>query len=265
MNSPKKTREEWLVGAVENYEKFERERAQKYLKEYFKINRGSVLANIAKLPELKGLKSLFLDNDLSGLKQNFYVASKLMQASNREGMDAFAAHQPFLYGLLSDSPEIIEWLKNAELKDKDYVKGNHFIFHQFQLILRCDDDALRETIALVAQKGGKQHRTDAAAGTDFFSLVLSGDKAALQTHIENATKMKSHDEYLDQFLKGYAVILAKLCWIRGIEVGIKNPLIPMPLLPVKPLKTYDVEYDFLRPNWIPPQPGVLHKLKQWFN
>ncbi|SFA68310.1 hypothetical protein SAMN05216263_1501, partial [Metapseudomonas otitidis] len=59
---------------------------------------------------------------------------------------------------------------------------------------------------------------------------------------------------------------AKLCWYRGIEVQIQNPLVPMALMPIESLDTYDVEYDFLRPGWEPPPPpGLLNKIKRFFS
>lgn len=62
-------------------------------------------------------------------------------------------------------------------------------------------------------------------------------------------------------MAGYAVILAKLCWYRDIEVEIKTPLVPMPLMPIQPLEAYDVEYDFLRTGWAPPPlPGLLEDI-----
>ena len=38
----------------------------------------------------------------------------------------------------------------------------------------------------------------------------------------------------------------------------------MTLLPVQPLDTYDVEYDFLRSGWVPSQPGVVERVTRWF-
>ena len=267
MSDKIQTREDWLLQILVRDKKWWSDWVSDHQKNYYRINRSASLSTLTSLSILRGLQSYFINDSLTGLKQNFYVASKLLMASQREpdsGLDAFAAYQPFLYGLLSDSPEIYEWLAHAELKNKDYIKGSHFRFHQFQLILREDDAALRETIALIAKKGGNRDRAEAVAGADFFSLLLKRDKEALQACIENAAKIKSVDEYIGQFLAGYAFVLAKLCWFRGINVEIKNPLVPMPLLPINPLTVYDVEYDFLRPGWIPPQPGLLEKAKRWF-
>lgn len=264
MSEVKETREEWLVRVVAMHEQDAGVRVHRYLKEYFKVNRGAVLSNIAEFPKVRGLKSYFIDNDLAGLKQSFYVASKLIQKSQEEGWDSFGAFWPFLYGLHTDSPEIYEWLACAQIKDKSYVKDWLYRFHQFQLVLQCDDDALRESIAIVSKKGGNRDRVLAKAEQDFFSLLLKKDKEGLQRLIENAAKIKSEEyDLVDQFLAGYAVILAKLCWYRGIEVEIKNPLVPMPLMPIRPLEAYDVEYDFLRPGWTPPSPpGLLAKVKR---
>ena len=37
--------------------------------------------------------------------------------------------------------------------------------------------------------------------------------------------------------------------MNGLEIEIDNPLVPMELMPVKPLDYYN--YDFLDPNWKP--------------
>ncbi len=269
MSEVNETREESLTRVVAFYEQNTAERVNKYLSEYFKIKRGAALCHIAALPEIRGLKYFFIDNDLHGLKQSFYVACKLVMASQKEKepvYDAFSTYAPFLYGLLSDSTEIYDWLAHAELKEKNTVKTPHFLFHQFQLVLRRDDEALRETIAVVAKKGGKHDKALSQAGQDFFSLLLKQDKEGLQALIEDQAKIKSAQELEGQFLAGFAVVHAKLCWYRGIEVQIQNPLVPMPLMPIRPLESYDVEYDFLRPGWTPPPPpGLFAKVKRLFS
>lgn len=263
------TREEKIRRAVSAWERVTDERIRCYLKDYHNINRGSVLLNISPLSQDRGLKCFFVDGDVAAAKRNFFVASKLAMASqiaDNSSLNVFATNAPFLYGLLSDSPEIYGWLAHAELMEEAYVKGPQFVFHQYQLVLRHDDDALCQTIATVAKKGGGRNRYLAQAGHDFFSLLLKQDKEGLQVLIENQVKMKSEHELEGKFLARIAVIHAKLCWYRGIEVQIQNPLVPMPLMPIKPLDAYDVEYEFLRPGWTPPPPpGMFSKVKRLFS
>ncbi|MFI7867533.1 Imm49 family immunity protein [Ectopseudomonas khazarica] len=265
MKENKETREERLIRAAAVWKELTAEWVVEYVRDYHKLKRGSALRHMTSLSEDRGLKCYFIDNDLRRMKQNFYVYCKLLMAAQQEvesSGDAFAGYEPFLYGLLSDSPEIYNWLAHAELKHKDQLKTPHFTFYQFQLALRRDDEALRETIALVARNGGNRNKALAQAGQDFFSLLLKQDKEGLQALIENQAKIKSVHELEGQFLAGFAMIHAKLCWCRGIEVQIENPLIPMDLLPIEPLDFYDVEYDFLRPGWSPPPPqGLFSKIK----
>lgn len=261
------TRDELLLNILERDRSWWESWVSDHIKKYHHIKRGSSLRTLVDLPHKKGIKSYFIDDDLRGLKQNFYVACKLLMAAEQEVEpcgDAFATYAPFLYGLLSDSPEIYDWLTHAELKGKGDVKTPHFQWHQFQLVLRCDDDALRETIVLVARKGRKHDKALAQAGQDFFSLLLKQDKEGLQALIESQAKIKSENELEGQFLAGFAVVHAKLCWYRGIVVQIQNPLVPMALMPMAPLDAYDVEYDFLRPEWQPPSPGLWGQVKRWF-
>lgn len=269
MSENGESREQWLVQVVQLREQHEIEQLRKDAANFHKLKWGAVLSGASYLPRYRGLKFFFLNNDLRGLKQNFYVACKLLMAAEQEIEpcgDAFSGYEAFLYGLLSDSPEIYDWLTHAEIKNKDQVKTPHYLFHQFQLVMRRDDEALRETIALVAQKGRKHDKALSQAGQDFFSLLLKQDKEGLQALIENQAKIKSVNELEGQFLAGFAVVHAKLCWYRGIEVQIQNPLVPMALMPIEPLEAYDVEYDFLRPDWVPPPPpGLFAKVKRLFS
>jgi len=268
MNQNNPARDELLLHILDRDRSWWESWTSDHIKKYHTIKRGSSLRTLINLPHKKGLKSYFIDHDLRGLKQNFYVACKLLMAAEQEAEpcgDAFATYAPFLYGLLSDSPEIYDWLTHAELKTIDEVRTPHFLWHQFQLVLRRDDETLRETIALVAKKGRKHDKALSQAGQDFFSLLLKKDKEGLQALIEDQAKIKSVNELEGQFLAGFAVVHAKLCWYRGIEVQIQNPLVPMALLPIQPLDVYDVEYDFLRPGWEPPPPpGLLSKVKRLF-
>lgn len=260
------TPEEWLIRVTRERMEDVGAPIDRYIKNRsLGFNRPGVLIEISEKSKFAGLTSFFIEKDVWGLKQNFYMVGKLLQKSQSEGWDAFANYAPFLYGLLSDGADIYDWLARAELKNNNITKEPHFLFHQFQLVLQRDDEALSETLAKITKSGSKRDKALAQAGQDFFSLLLKQDKEGLQALIEDLAKIKSVHELEGQFLAGFAVIHAKLCWYRGIEVQIKNPLVPMPLMPIRPLDIYEVEYDFLRPGWTPPPPpGLFSKVKRYF-
>ena len=103
-----------------------------------------------------------------------------------------------------------------------------------QLAILGDDEALRIRIQKLAKHGKNPDRKAAAAGRDFYTLLLNRDKAALEDLIQNKdSKVISSDVLFKDFMSSMGVWEAKLCWRRGLEVKIDSPLVPMELrLPV---------------------------------
>lgn len=260
MTRTNESREETLTQVIGLREKYMEQQLQIDIKNHHKLRLGLTLAQAATLPKYRGIQSFFVDNQLNGLKQNFYVASKLLMASQLNAdtaWDVFADYAPFLYGLLSDSPEVFDWLTRAELNRSNDVRAPHFSFYQWQLALRADDLSLKKTIESVAEKGSRRNSPLAKSGQDFFSLLLKEDQTGLQKIIENFAKISSANELEGRFLAGFAIIHAKICWRRDIKVKVSNPLVPMDLLPIQPLENYVAEYDYLSPGWTPPKPPKL--------
>src|SRR4029450_5357777 len=80
-----------------------------------KVRLGSILSGIAGLACTRALYSYFIENDVDGLKQNFYVATKLTLASvGQDGGASFEVGGDFLCALLSDSAEVIGAMAHIE-------------------------------------------------------------------------------------------------------------------------------------------------------
>lgn len=269
MSLDKRTREKKLIDLLEICNSEYPSQLDLYINCYYKVDRGAILRGIAHLHEYRGLKAYFIDNDLKAMRQQFYMTTILLKASREESFnsgfrDNSFPDDAFVYALLSDSQYCINLIANAELAYKNDVRSGHFYARMLQLLLLDEHASIREMIALGAKKCGKPFREKFASGTDFFSLFLSGDKSALEAYIKDSSKIKSAHINRD-FFANWAVIHTKLCWIKGVKVEIDHPLVPMPLMPVAPLDHYEIEYDFLLPDWTPPKPGLMEKIKRWVN
>ncbi len=133
-----------------------------------------------------------------------------------------------------------------------------------QLAIRGEDEALRTMVEKIAKHGRKPLREECAEEKDFYSLLLKRDKVALEKLIqEKHAPIKSHDPIDEDFMSYFGTLEAKLCWYRGIPVEIDHPLVPMELMPIRPLAAYDDVYDFLKPGWVPPPQGLMGKLSRW--
>lgn len=260
-----RTREKILLDVLNFKEEDLPRQLDWYINRYHKVNRGSILSGISTLHECRALKAYFINDNPNVFRQQSYMSSILQVAAYAAGFNegVYRGGSTFLYALLSDSPECISQIACAELTYKNDPKDGHFYLHMQQLLLLDDHAAITDMIALGAKKCGKPLRDEFADERDFFSLFLLRDKTALEAHIYNLTKVKDENVVGRDFFSHWAVICSKLCWIKGIEVEINHPLIPMGLMPVRPLPHYEIEYDFLRPGWEPPKDDLLSKIKSW--
>ncbi|MCS6477391.1 contact-dependent inhibition immunity protein BcpI [Burkholderia thailandensis] len=235
-----------------------------------KVRIGSVLIGLSRRAHAQAIYEYFVENDIALLKQNMYLAARLNLASIGEsGGASFDTGEPILVALLSDNEEVIQKVARAETADlvkyRNDPLSNFSHVYMLQLAIRGDDDQISRMIEKIARNGKKPLRTECAEGRDFYSLLLKSDKTGLESLIQlKHAPLNSTDPIDEDFFSYLGVLEAKLCWRRGIPVEIDHPLIPMELMPVKPLDHYDDVYDFLKPGWVPPPQGLIGRVSRWF-
>ena len=216
------------------------------------------------------MRAKYIEGDEEQFRQNMYVVCKLEIESIRliEQHARFETGAELWHALLSDSPRIIEAM--ARFAPTYYAEGRHaplnpqFLVHMWQLAILGDYEALQAKVDKLAKNGRKPWRKDCAESKDFFSLLMRGDKAGLEARITQDIKLGNDDPITGDFFAYIATFEAKLCWHKGIEVQIDSPRVPMDLMPVRPLAHYDDVYDFLKPGWVPPEPGLLGRIERLF-
>lgn len=234
-----------------------------------KVRIGTAIRNIAEFARTNAIYAYFVKHDISACKQNCYLATRLTLASvGQDGGAQFEIGNDFLYALLSDNRDVIDALSKVETPGLLRERGNPLSIRSYiymvQLAIRDEDELLREMVAKVAKNGRKADRAEAAAEKDFFSLLLKRDQQGLEELIlSKHACIKSFDPCEEDFISFLGTLETKLCWFRGIPVEIDHPLIPMELMPVKPLEHYDDVYDFLKPGWVPPRQGVIADFGRW--
>ncbi|WP_186053817.1 contact-dependent inhibition immunity protein BcpI [Burkholderia gladioli] len=235
-----------------------------------KVRIGSVLIGLSRRAHALAIYNYFVGNDIALLKQNMYLATRLNLASIGEsGGASFDTGEPIIVALLSDNDEVIKKVARAEtaglIKYRNDPLSNFSHVYMLQLAIRGDDDQISRMIEKIAKNGKKPLRTECAEGRDFYSLLLKSDKTGLESLIQlKHAPLNSVDPIDEDFLSYLGVLEAKLCWRRGIPVEIDHPLVPMELMPVKPLDHYDDVYDFLKPGWVPPPQGLIGRVSRWF-
>ncbi|WP_257829587.1 immunity 49 family protein [Burkholderia glumae] len=217
-----------------------------------------------------GLYDYFVNGDMPSLKNNLYVSCVLKLTSLAISEDRFELQTPdyLLYSMISDSNAMVQAFSVASphgfVSAREDPLNNQFYVHMLQLAMMGDDVSLADKIRRMAKNGRKPLRIECERGEDFFSTLIRGDKEGLEQIIRTDASRKSEHVYTEDYFSFLAVLEAKLCWRRGVFVEIDHPLVPMELMPVKPLDHYDDVYDFLKLGWVPPPQGLIGRVSRWF-
>lgn len=224
-----------------------------------------------------GRDSYFGGGNMQALKQHFHASAKLKRlATTYDGTRQLWTNQ--LYDMLSDNLEVIQdWAALATeqfIKVRDKPTDFHFYTHMYQLAIRDDYAELQAKLNLAKSSPDKKVLKNFGSKIELFTSFLERDKKGLEAQIlKLANKWQTRINrngmtrtvITAQVMATDAMEYAKLCWLKGIEVEIDHPLIPMELLPFKPLEHYDDVYDFLSSDWTPPTQNFIQKITKWFS
>src|SRR5450830_572830 len=211
------------------------------------------------------LYSWYVDQDLAAAKQWFYVAAKCIAISTTKpvGFATLWTCHDFMFPLLSDNPEMIALYATLSPPGADEKpsfaekcqnpKEGEFQSYLVQTAIKGDDGKLQALIDLLQSKGLKKSAIHHPY-IQFYTGLINGNIAEMETALEFLGKFKSQIPTTEDFLSFHAVVLCKLAWLRGYEVQVDSPLVPMAFMPVAPLPHYDDVYEFLKPGWQAPPP-----------
>lgn len=217
-----------------------------------------------------GLYEFYFNNDVIGIKQWLYVSSLLRAESCKYsgGWDMWTPHA-FIFPLLTDHQDVIQRYSTlTTVNDNDhhkslseainYPKEGRFNVLRLQAVLRQNWERVNQMNELFLEKIKKPKNFELLE-ISFYKALQDKDKVAAKAVIQEYLNPKIH-QYLNQHLteefngeiwSHHPVMFTKLAWMNGLEIEIDHPLLPMELMPIRPLEHYDYHYDFLNPNWKP--------------
>lgn len=223
-----------------------------------------------------GFREWLFDANISSLKQWFYVSSLLRIESTRyPGGFSYTMSTPdeFIFPILSDNEEVIKKFAHLdtvhllwgefepsyqEAKFKPSKDDPRYRTHALQAVLRHDWEDYQK-IKEVAEQNIHKLREVVQFEFGCYEAIYNKDKDKIIEIIQTLLSPKVHKAYNKDFAEEFSgeiwshhpVMFTKLAWMNGLEIEIDHPLVPMALMPIKPLEHYDYHYDFLDPTWKP--------------
>jgi Immunity protein 49 len=199
-------------------------------------------------------KYFYVDNNIEKAKQAFYMCGRLIENATVK-YDASLidnAWNYFALALLSDNAQLIK--RYAKLTHSNFFNmvklgwGSTYIYCM-QCIINDDLEEYQKAIQIMKDKCIKKFKW--GLDVEFLEALALRNKDNCQIILQELVSKKGHEKrnkletgYKD-FISFPATTLAKLAWIKGVNVQVDTHLIPLELLPIKPNEVYVDEYDFL--------------------
>lgn len=165
--------------------------------------------------------------------------------------------------IISDNEELINQYAKLRYKaygkmpDMDIVvsKGRNEIWsNTVQFFMENNTEGVERNLNIIEMKLLKKLPLPGYFGLldyHFYKALLSNDKAKMEEVLEQFVSPKIHAKRNDsvlfsQYFSFPATAYTKLAWRKGIEIEVNSSFVPKELLPIIPLDTYEVPYNFLK-------------------
>lgn len=194
------------------------------------------------------LGAMHLDNDFTKARHHFYLAARVAEYELKRHSYIDGCIQCMGFALLSDDINTIR--RYGQMKT---VMGNKWIgaiyINSIQCVINGQIGQLDDWMKRYEELFAKKKQTTYLGCLDVLQGIKGNDLTLAQQGIDNLLKTHKRRpglEYIDPYFSNTAATMAKLAWMSGLEVTVQNELLPMEILPLKPLPFYDDVYDFLK-------------------
>lgn len=197
---------------------------------------------------LYALYEMYKNSDFEKARYHFYQAARVAEYELKRHSLIETTIPRIGYAMFSDDHAIIDRYCQMKTSMGDKWVGTIYI-RSIQSVLLGDNDQLEFWMKKYEDIFAKKKDMTWQGCLEVLQGIKNSDKAQAELGINNL--LKTHKRrpglgYIDPYFSIVGSTMAKLAWITGLEVFVDNILIPMDLLPVRPLPKYEDAYDFLK-------------------
>lgn len=225
---------------------------------------GHVFDTFATNFSIFGLNALVSQQDITKSKHYFYLSalSRLRHALEyKDGAKSFYIRgiSVSFEAIFCDATYLYPLFAKVEHPDLAGIEGkaswlSYVIGALYQQSLIQNWQAVGDLISQVESKGVLSKNKWFEEDLALYRALCENDSAKVEAALAkllsaSSVKMRNRDfknTAMGKFMCSPGMWFAKLAWICGHEIEINHPLIISDLLPVRPLDSYDVPYDFLK-------------------
>ncbi|MCJ0743320.1 Imm49 family immunity protein [Pedobacter montanisoli] len=188
--------------------------------------------------------------DLDLARNYFYKAARIdeYRGVNLKRCILDTGINPISYALLSDNHDLIQRFCKLQNSKCHELSVGFQISHAVLNILSNEMEKLEENIQKIERFVKVRTLKWWAPMVDVFLGFLSKEEGLIEAGLKQLIKTDSKrndDPLISRFFSPDVSGLCKLAWIKGYEIDLKNEMVPLELMPIKPLDHYE-DYPFLK-------------------
>ncbi|RZK58608.1 MAG: hypothetical protein EOO91_07795 [Pedobacter sp.] len=194
--------------------------------------------------------SIYLLKDFEMAKCYFYRASRVAEymSLNYDWRIIESGIDRLSYALLSDDTQLIKKYSVLSNKQNNQLSIGFQIANAVQNIILDNMQKLDENIKNLERFVKLTQFKSWEPIVDIFKGFLNSKvnliELGLQTLL-NTDKKRNKNVLINKFFSPDTSGLCKLAWLKGYQIDLKSSLVPMELMPIKPLAIYE-DYDFFK-------------------
>ncbi len=236
-----------------------------------KTYREPSLSTFSSINKVFWMKDYFIDREIEKAKQFLFVIGIISnmtinkRITIRNGIDRWKTNTYMRLGptieilsmLLSDNTSLLSEFKSWQFDDidPDPQYGNSPTLGLpvvIQALLKGDKEYAKKHVKKYrAHFQGADDDKYFGRDADLMEAMIKGDEKEVSDFVMHICKPETHKNRIEfhtfekKFLSLDGTAILKTMWILGHEIEVDHPLIPMELMPIRPLDKYEVPYFFL--------------------
>ena len=235
---------------IQVFENFRNDESKVFEKIKNPENRPYYIPGLAGTNETLALYAIYIEHDFKKARLYYYKAARVKEYSTityQRDISNVGIYD-IVDALLSDDPLIIKRYSTIRNARQDETNFGFQIFNAAQNILLDDLEKLDKNIHQI-ERFLKFKQFEPINGLlDYFNGFKNQDISLITQGLENLLskrKKRTFNPLTAKFISIDTTGYNKLAWIKGYEIDLKSPFVPIELMPVKPLEHYE-DYDFLK-------------------
>jgi len=196
------------------------------------------------------LNSIYIEKNIEKSKQFFYNSARIAEYMSNEydwqiidsGIERISC------ALLSDNSDLIWRYSNLKNSKNHILSIGYQLPNAVQNVLQGNWLKLESNIVNLERFTKTQKYRWYAPTVNLFKGFLEKNKDEIETSLKkllDTHQKRNKDPLICKFFSIDTAGLCKLAWTKGYEIDLKSSLVPIELMPIKPLEKYD-DYDFLK-------------------